>query len=101
MHYSGLTRADRLISVSSGIFSRGCLVHPNDCFECPQLIEPNGCGRKDEEDEADEADEEDEAVDDEEEEADDEDDEDEAGEEDEYGEADEEDEEDEAAEVIN
>ena len=38
------------------------MVHPSDCFECPQLIEPNGCGRKDEEDEADEADEEDEEV---------------------------------------
>ena len=41
------------------------------CYEFPQQIELNGCGRKDKEDDADEADEEDEAVDDEDDEADD------------------------------
>ena len=93
IRYRGSTRGDRLISELSVTLSRQSLVHPSDCYEFRQQIEPIGCGRQDEEDEADETDEEDEA--------DDEDDEDVAGEEDEDDEADEEDEEDEAAEIIN
>ena len=82
IRYRGSTRGDRLISELSVTLSRESLVHPSDCYEFLQQIEPIGCGRQDEDDEADETDEEDEA--------DEVDEEDEAGEEDEDDEADDE-----------